>query len=227
MKRHPIQAISFDVGGTLIDPRPSVGHVYSQVAEEQGLGLMQHEILNRQFAVAWRSRKAFDYTRPAWAALVRETFRGLCEPEESDALFPALYARFAEARSWHVHEDVVPTLEALGRGGMPLAVTSNWDDRLHPLLEALGLARHFRVISVSGPIGLHKPDPRLFLRTCDALGCDPAGVLHVGDSQREDVAGAEAAGLRALRVDRSLTRHTAVAIPTLSMLTEYSALSPE
>jgi len=32
-----IRAISFDVGGTLIRPWPSVGHVYAEVAAQQGV----------------------------------------------------------------------------------------------------------------------------------------------------------------------------------------------
>jgi putative hydrolase of the HAD superfamily len=218
VKHLKIRAISFDAGGTLIAPRPSVGHVYAQVAEEQGLGAIQPELLNRQFAAAWKTRGPFDYSRKAWARVVRESFRGFCTKEESEALFPAIYDRFAQPRSWAVHEDVLPALEALVRRGLPMAVTSNWDERLAPLLTALRLAPHFQVLAISHDVGCCKPDAGIFEHACSRLGMPPANVLHIGDSQAEDVEGAEAAGLAALRIDRSLTRRSAVAIPSLSML---------
>jgi phosphoglycolate phosphatase-like HAD superfamily hydrolase len=51
-RRKPIQAVTFDVGGTLIDPWPSVGHVYAAVAAEHGLTGVDPESLNVRFAAA-------------------------------------------------------------------------------------------------------------------------------------------------------------------------------
>ena len=86
--------------------------------------------------------------------------------------------------------------------GLPLAVISNWDSHLPRLLEALRLAPFFRVVSVSAIEATGKPSPEIFLRTCLRLGVSPAEALHIGDSPRDDVEGAEAAGLSALLLDR-------------------------
>src|SRR5437762_3763533 len=91
-----IEAITFDVGGTLIEPWPSVGHVYAEVAARHGLKNLSPEKLNRQFAAAWGALKNFHHTRDEWAALVDQTFAGLCERPPSGTFFPELYARFAE-----------------------------------------------------------------------------------------------------------------------------------
>src|SRR6266542_882226 len=53
------QAVTFDVGGTLIEPWPSVGHVYADVAASHGLKDISADALNRQFAEAWRALKEF------------------------------------------------------------------------------------------------------------------------------------------------------------------------
>ncbi|HVR35701.1 MAG TPA: HAD family hydrolase, partial [Methylomirabilota bacterium] len=58
-----IQAITFDVGGTLIQPYPSVGHLYAGIAERRTGQVFQPERLNRRFAAAWKARGEFQYTR--------------------------------------------------------------------------------------------------------------------------------------------------------------------
>src|SRR5260221_5758478 len=68
-----IQAVSFDVGGTLIEPWPSVGHVYAAVAEEAGFGCLDPAKLTAQFAAAWQAQRQFDYSRAAWADMVVRT----------------------------------------------------------------------------------------------------------------------------------------------------------
>jgi len=73
-----IQAVTLDVGGTLIEPWPSVGHVYSEVAARHGVKNLSPEMLSRNFAAAWRSRTNFRHTREDWADLVDQAFDGLC-----------------------------------------------------------------------------------------------------------------------------------------------------
>ena len=49
-----IQAVTLDVGGTLIEPWPSVGHVYAEIAARFGAPGHAPALLNRQFGEAWR-----------------------------------------------------------------------------------------------------------------------------------------------------------------------------
>ena len=106
-----IEAVTFDVGGTLIEPWPSVGHVYAEVAARHGLRSLSPERLNRNFAAAWRAGKNFQHTREAWAALVDQTFAGLCRPRPSRTFFPDIYARFAQSDAWRIYDDAMPALE--------------------------------------------------------------------------------------------------------------------
>ena len=46
-------------------------------------------------------------------------------------------------------------------------------------------------------VGALKPHPAAFLEAARKLGVDPAGVLHIGDREDCDIAGALAAGMRA------------------------------
>jgi len=198
-----IQAVTFDIGGTLIDPWPSVGHIYAQVAAEHGLKNLSAETLNQRFFAAWRARPGLVQTESAWAEIVDEVFLGLVEPPPSQTFFAALYQRFSEPGAWRIYEDVLPTLKALSERGLRLGMISNWDDRLRPLLGRLGLTPLFQAMVVSCEVNSAKPAPRIFDAAARQLGVEPAAILHVGDSLEMDFHGARQAGFNAVQLVRS------------------------
>lgn len=203
MRSHkPIRAVTFDVGGTLIEPWPSVGHVYAAVACEFGIPSIAPEALNQRFGVAWKQRGDFDYSLRSWRAVVNDTFAGLAATGPDEACFHALYRRFGQGRSWRVFPDARPVLSSLRSRGLKLGVISNWDERLRPLLEELELASGLDAIVVSHDVACLKPAPEIFARAARLLGVDAGAIVHVGDSIREDVEGARAAGLQSMFLDR-------------------------
>ncbi len=86
--------------------------------------------------------------------------------------------------------------------GLDLGIISNWDDRLLPLLERLGLSKYFQAIIVSCDVGFAKPSPVIFEHAAKKMGFAPEMMLHVGDSFEHDVTGAKTAGLEALLLER-------------------------
>jgi len=74
------------------------------------------------------------------------------------------------------------------------------------ILRRDGLAECFDPIVYSCDVGHPKPHPVPFRVALDALGLPAHEVLHVGDIERTDVAGALAAGMRAIRLD--VLRHS-------------------
>jgi HAD superfamily hydrolase (TIGR01549 family) len=71
----------------------------------------------------------------------------------------------------------------------------------HPALEklrALGLDGAFEQVFVGEALGFLKPSPRPFLAVADALEVSPAELLHVGDRDDSDGAGARAAGCQVI-----------------------------
>jgi putative hydrolase of the HAD superfamily len=201
--RPSIQAVTFDVGGTLIEVWPSVGHVYAEVAARHGIKGLAAGALDHKFKAAWRAATNFNYSRSAWAALVDATFRGLTDRLPSETFFADLYARFAKPDVWRIYEEVIPTLDELAARGFKLGVISNWDERLRPLLGQLKLGAYFEAIIVSREFGSCKPLRGIFEHAVRKLGLPPGAVLHVGDSLAMDVRGARAAGLRALLLQRT------------------------
>ena len=80
-----------------------------------------------------------------------------------------------------------------------LAVTKLYS----PLFLHRKLRKYLEIVLVSREVGFNKPSPVIFEEALRKLGLPPASVLHVGDSRREDVDGARAAGIQGLELVRN------------------------
>ena len=92
-----------------------------------------------------------------------------------------------------------PTISALEREGVPVAVLSNgWN----PLQVAKARLAGFggRVIA-SADLGVQKPNRAAFEALARELRAEPARCFYVGDDPRSDVAGALGAGFQAVWLD--------------------------
>lgn len=219
---HQIRAVSFDVGGTLIEPWPSVGHVYASVAAQFGIADVSPEDLTRQFGAAWKARRDFNYSRDDWREVVNASFAGLSPQRPSRECFDAMYDAFAQPEPWRIFDDVLPTLVAVRDRGWKLAITSNWDERLRPLLRELKLADCFDVIVVSHDVGVTKPSRDIFERVACELGTPAATILHIGDGVEEDYRGARAAGMPSLFLDRKGRGTEPDAVRSLSAVLDFA-----
>ena len=166
-----IRAITFDVGGTLIEPWPSVGHVYAEVAARHGVRNASAALLEARFRAAWQARPGFENSRAGWEAVVDAAFAGLVERPPRETFFGELYERFAEAAAWRVFDDVLPALDALAARGLALGIVSNWDERLPVLLRRLGLFPRFKTVIVSHEAGVSKPSSAIFNHAAPRSGC--------------------------------------------------------
>jgi HAD superfamily hydrolase (TIGR01549 family) len=119
-----------------------------------------------------------------------------------DAAVEALWRAQPTRNLWRdVPDEAHRLLEALGARGVKMVVTSNSEGRVRELLEEVGIAHHFVAILDSGLLGFAKPDARIFLLAAERAGVAPDELVHVGDSEKADVVGARAAGLRTVRFD--------------------------
>ncbi len=202
----------FDAAGTLFRVRGSVGQAYSQVAARHGVTADPHAIEQR-FRSAFRDMPpmCFPSGTPQdlrenelawWRQVVRSAFGGF-EFDDFEAFFRDLFDYFACPESWEVFADVLPTLHRLRERHLRLAIVSNFDSRLTRICAGLEIASCFDAIVASSQVGHAKPDPRIFAIALERLGVEAGEALHVGDSESLDIAGAQAAGLRALLIDRA------------------------
>jgi putative hydrolase of the HAD superfamily len=213
--RYPV--ILFDAGDTLIGPRESFGAVYARVLRTLSVDLPAAD-LDRGLRAGWAEfnrthtpGKDRYSTYPGGEAQYWLHFVERALQHTPGGPFPANLPRnaleplrdaFRDPHAWVVFPDVVPALDELRSMGVRLGVVSNWDSRLPGLLEDLGLARYFDAMVVSGLEGVEKPAPEIFLRAVARLEGDPETTLHVGDVPELDEAGARAAGLASVLIDR-------------------------
>jgi putative hydrolase of the HAD superfamily len=127
-----------------------------------------------------------------------------------------------EALEFTPFPDVVPALGELRAAGHRLVVVSNWDCSLPEWLGPPGLLELVDGVVSSAEVGAAKPDPAPFLRGLELAGVRAADALHVGDSPESDLAGAHAAGVRGVLVDRRGTAPPG--LPSVSSLLEVSSL---
>jgi putative hydrolase of the HAD superfamily len=223
-----IEVVFFDAAGTLFEVRGSVGEIYSRFARPYGVEA-QPEAIQQGFIHNFRNQPplAFPVNTPEaelkrleygwWRDLVKAVFAGYDFPR-FDQFFAEVFEFFRSREAWVVFDDVVPTLEALKSRGLRLGVISNFDSRLFDLLQALGLSRFFDSVDISARVGAAKPDPAIFRAALGHYPIEPSQAAHVGDSLREDVAGARAAGLCAFLIDRRGEQHSAAGCASLSSL---------
>lgn len=105
------------------------------------------------------------------------------------------------AITFEAYADAHAALAALRELGLRIVCVSNWDHELEQVLERVGLACCFDAVVVSAIVGSRKPDPAIFERALELAGCSASEAVHVGDSV-DDVAGARAAGIDVLRINR-------------------------
>ena len=207
-----IRAVTFDAAGTLIAPREPVGATYARIAAAHGIVAEPATVdaaFRRAFAAAppmgFPGAAASDLPRLErawWRTVVGETFGPSAAAHRAfDACFDALFAHYATADAWTLFPDVPPTLRALHDRGLRLGVVSNFDGRLPSILDGLGL--DVDAVVWSTRTGAAKPARAIFEAAAAALGVPLAELCHVGDDRDADVRGAEAAGARAIHLDRS------------------------
>ena len=133
------------------------------------------------------------------------------------------------ASSIQRYGDVVPTLQHLRDAGFKLAIVSNWNTPLDPLMERLGIAEYFDVITAShdARVRSEKPDPHIFNCTLAAVGVSAEEAMHVGDTFETDIVGARDVGIRPILLDRDGTQSGGwdETIRSLSELPELLILS--
>ena len=97
--------------------------------------------------------------------------------------------------------DAGSTLRALKERGLYCAVVSNADDSwLEPAIRRHGLDAVLDDWTSSEEASSCKPDVGIFTHALRKACLEPGDVLFVGDSLHHDVAGARAAGIRAVHV---------------------------
>jgi putative hydrolase of the HAD superfamily len=105
--------------------------------------------------------------------------------------------------------DVIAGLRRLAKTELVLGIVSaGLQEKQAEKLIRLGIYRYFRsnAIFISEQIGIGKPNPKLWLTACTALGVTPHEVMYVGDNPIQDIDPCNGMGMVTVRSRRG-TRH--------------------
>jgi putative hydrolase of the HAD superfamily len=207
-----IRALFFDAAGTLIEPAEPVAEVYARAAGEAGV-LVEPAAVKQAFGTSfsgigdpdWAAHPHGDAAELEWwKSVVGTTFGevlGKAVPDSFlEEIFRVLFSHYADPLAWRVFPEVPSVLASSREAGFRTAVVSNFDRRLHGILEGHGL--RFDAVVTSADARSRKPEPAIFRHTLDLLGLAPQDVFHVGDSRTADLEGARAVGIDAFLVNR-------------------------
>jgi putative hydrolase of the HAD superfamily len=216
-KSLPLPKVIFlDAFGTLFGVRGSIGGIYSEVASKYGVRCSS-ELLDKYFYTAFKNSAPCifpgvptsaipQYEYQWWREINYQTFTaaGAFEHfDDFDLFFQDLYRHFTTPAVWEIYPDVIPALTNWQRSGVKLAVLSNFDSRLHPVLNVLGLDKYFSTVTISTEVSAAKPQPEIFTAALNKYQCQPQFAWHIGDSLEADYLGADNAGLMAIWLNRA------------------------
>lgn len=140
-----------------------------------------------------------EYRREAWSAALEE--HGIDDVSLAERLAEAF--RQERRRRHIVFPDAENVLQELRREYRLGLITNGAPDLQREKIEGSGLAHYFDSITISGDVGVGKPDPKIFGAALDALGVEPEATAMVGNSLERDVAAAQAVGLKAIWLNRA------------------------
>ncbi|KAJ0259401.1 Haloacid dehalogenase-like hydrolase [Hirschfeldia incana] len=189
------KALLVDAVGTLLVPAQPTAQIYKNIGEKYGVEYSEAEILTRYrraYQKPWGQShlRYVNDARPFWQYIVSASTG--CSNAQ---YFEELYDYFTTEQAWKLCDpEAEKVFKAIKEAGVKVAIVSNFDTRLRPLLRALRCEDWFDAVAVSAEVEAEKPNPTIFLKACELLGVNPEDAVHVGDDRRNDLWGARDAG---------------------------------
>ncbi len=225
---HPLilptpELVIFDLDGTLVDSVPDLAFSVDEMLRRLGMAEAGEDKVRR-----WVGNGV--------GRLVRRALVGAMDGEPDEALFQRALPLFMEiyganyCRRSRLYPGVEEGLAWLAGRGILLACVTNKAERFTvPLLHALGIRDHFRIVLGGDSLPQKKPNPTPLLHAAATCKVPPNRSLMVGDSVN-DVAAARAAGMPVVCLgygyNHGLDIRTAEPDAVIDSLTELSALLP-
>lgn len=184
-----IDAVLFDLDGTLIDSAPDLAGAGNQLRLARGLPALPVE-----------------HFRPMVGSGARGMVRLALDVGPQDQSFAALRDEFLRhyedrmTRDTRIFADVDPVLQRFTDSALPWAIVTNKATRFsEPLVRALGLHERAATLVCGDTTPHSKPHPAPLLEAAHRIGVPPERCAYVGDDLR-DVQAGRAAGMLTVAV---------------------------
>lgn len=180
-----IQAVLFDLDGTLIDSAPDLGAAADKMRTDRGMPSLPLSHYRHMAGAGARG-------------MLSLAFGMSTEHPEYDAYKEEFFVNYERCMTERTHafDGVHDMIQALVQRGMPWGVVTNKSQRFtQPLTQAMPLFATAGTV-VSGDTTPHaKPHPEPLFEAARRMAVDPTCCVYVGDDERDIVAG-HAAGMR-------------------------------
>ncbi|WP_350352846.1 HAD family hydrolase [Microbacterium sp. A8/3-1] len=194
----PVQAISFDVGGTLLEEIETPERTLRRVVGDSGQ--IAGAVDSAHWTVAssvWGDAEAIE----SELLSLYQTALISWGVESADYIAREAMRRHISSKNWRISEVAGAWLLANG-GPCRLGVVSNWSPELEETLRCHGFVDVFEQIVCSSAVGASKPSREPYLLLAEALRLEPGQIAHLGDDLLNDVAAAHDAGMCGVLVGR-------------------------
>jgi 2-haloacid dehalogenase len=182
-----VKSLIFDLGGVLIDWNPE--YVFRHVIPDEG---------RRAWFFEHVATSDWNVEQDAGRSLADGTELLVRQWPDWEHEIRAFYGRWEEMLGGPIHE-TVDLLAELRKGGRHrLLALTNWSAETFPVaLDRFEFLHWFEGIVVSGTERTRKPFPEIYRIVLERYGVAPEQALFIDDN-RDNVAGAEAAGIRSV-----------------------------
>lgn len=183
-----IRAVIFDYGMVISNPADPAAH--ERMVAVSGLSA---EELDRSY---WRNRHSYDLGmkgRVYWEKVARDAGT-IFSSNQIESLIEA------DILMWtSLNEEMLVWVVALQSSGFRTAILSNmvWEILVY-MRQEFGWLAHFHHHTWSCELGIIKPDPAIYVHTCEQLDVRPSEALFL-DDKRENVVAAAQVGLHAIQ----------------------------
>lgn len=182
--RPAVQAVLFDLDGTLVDSAPDLAGAANEMRLSRGMSALPIEDL-----------------RPMVGAGARGMLEVALQITPAHAAFEGIKSEFLDryeariAQETQLFGQVSELLQAIQAAGIPWGIVTNKAERFAlPLTRQLGLTESAFAV-IGGDTTPHaKPHPAPLLEAAKRCGVDPQRCIYVGDDERDIIAG-RAAGM--------------------------------
>ena len=182
-----IEAIVWDLDGTLVDSAPDLTTALNSVLDKRGFFTHSLETVRSMIGAGVPK-------------LVERGFNAVgmrldaAQLDQLVRIFKEEYKTCATDQT-RPYPDVVETLEIIRNMNIPMGVCTNKPEAFtHQILKGLGLSGFFSSVVGGDSTSTRKPDPEPVLACLRGLVSEPASSLMIGDSVH-DVHAAHAAGV--------------------------------
>ena len=196
-----LRAVFLDFYGTVVaEDNPVIGRISTRIAAASPQEPAPREIWSfwyQEFLRLCRTSYglAFRLERALEMESMQRTLDHFAAPLDAEEMCQGLFDYWARP---DIFQESPEAIEACP---LTVCLVSNVDNA--DLASALAHAKlSFEFVVTSEDVRGYKPRPEMFARALSLLGVRPDEALHVGDSLSSDVAGAKAAGIAAVWINR-------------------------